>query len=455
MRRIAVAVGLAALSIAVRLPAVWQTPFSQDEVASARILSEPTLVGAIRHVVRTESTPPLWYVLGWLVHHAGVPTVDVRLLSVAFSAALVLIVLRIAELLVPLGYAAAAAALVSLGSELVYHGAELRSYELLALLSSVLVALLASELHVPRRRVEAAIAVTVAAGLLTHYFFGYSLLAALAWLWLDPRARAIRVRATAAACTGAVAFTPWLPAFVAQYRHDRFWWIGRYSTKLVVATPLRLYSPLGVRHVVLAALALALAAVGAVAVTRRSPVGGLVTACAFVPLAAAAAVWASGERTYAVRNLIEIAPCLAVLAVTGVALIPRPAGTTVAAGAVVAAGAAWWAQTSLPPPPYRAIAHALIAAGWRPADPIAVHGNFFSIRAPLEWYLPRGPLLDVSTPTKTPCATVFVITHTNSRTYSVTRARPGARLKHVTILATARAGACVRLSENPHLKPLT
>ena len=454
MRRIVVAAGLVALSIAARLPAVWQTPLSQDEVASARILSEPTLPGALRHVVRTESTPPLWYVLGWLVHHVGVPIVDVRLLSVAFAGALVLTVFRIAEMLAPLGYAAAAAVLVSLGSELVYHGAELRSYELLALLSSVLVMLLASELRAPRRRLEVAIAVTTAAGLLTHYFFGYSLLAALAWLWLDPRARAIRIRATTAACAGALAFIPWLPAFVAQYRHDRFWWIGRYSTKLVLATPLQLYAPLGVRHLALAGLALASAAVGAIAVARRSPVGGLVAAFAFVPLAAAAAVWASGQRTYAVRNLIEIAPCMAVLAVSGASLIPRPAGATAAAGAVAAAGVGWWAQASLPPPPYRTIANALIAAGWRPTDPIAVHGNFFSIRAPLEWYLPRAPLLDVSTPTKKPCATVFVITHSDGRT-SVTRARPGARLRHVTILATPRAGACVRLSDNPRLKPLT
>lgn len=444
--------GLVALAVAVRLPAVWRSPLSQDEVASARILSEPTLGGAIHHVVRTESTPPLWYVLGWLVHHAGVPIVEVRLLSVAFAAALVLLVFRLAEMIVPLPYAAAAAMCVSLGSELVYHGSELRSYELLALLCATLAILLAQELHSRRRRLEIAIAVTAAAGLLTHYFFGYSLLAALVWLWVDPRVRAIRIRVTGAFCAGALPFLVWLPAFITQYRHDRFWWIGRYSTDLVVVTPLRLFAPLGIRHVALGFFALATAVIGSIAAARKSPIGTLTVAFGFVPLAAAAAVWASGERTYAVRNLIEIAPSMSVLVVAGIGVVPWSFGMPLAVSAVAAVGVGWWIEASLPPPPYRQIARALVAQGWKPADPIGVHGNFFSIRAPLEWYLPRSPLLDVSTPTKKACAAVFVVTRADGRAV-VTRVRRGEPLRDVTLLAT-RAAGCVRLSENPRLRPL-
>ena len=34
--------------------------------------------------------------------------------------------------------------------------------------------------------------------------------------------------------------------------------------------------------------------------------------------------------------------------------------------------------------------------GWHPRDPVAVFGNFFDFRAPLEWYLPDQPVLAVS-----------------------------------------------------------
>jgi len=47
LRRNAPAAGLALLAAAVRLPGVWHNALSQDEVASARILQEPTFLGAV------------------------------------------------------------------------------------------------------------------------------------------------------------------------------------------------------------------------------------------------------------------------------------------------------------------------------------------------------------------------------------------------------------------------
>src|SRR5438552_19081261 len=85
-RRVVIVSGAVSLvAIGARLPGVYDQPFWQDEVASARILREPTLGGMLNHVARSESTPPLWYFLGWLVHRAAVPLQDERLLSVVFG----------------------------------------------------------------------------------------------------------------------------------------------------------------------------------------------------------------------------------------------------------------------------------------------------------------------------------------------------------------------------------
>jgi len=193
---------VALVAVAVRLPGVYTQAFWQDEVASARILNEPTLARMLAHVARTESTPPLWYALGWLLRQMGTPLQDVRLLSVAAGALLAALVVDVARRVVPLPLAAVAGLFVALGGQLVGHGQELRAYELLALLSLVFARCLLAEVDAPSRRRELALAATVAAGGLTHYFFAFSVLAALALLWFDRGARPVRRRATIAILAG-------------------------------------------------------------------------------------------------------------------------------------------------------------------------------------------------------------------------------------------------------------
>jgi hypothetical protein len=440
----------------VRLPGVWHNALSQDEVASARILGEPHFVGMLHHVVRTESTPPLWYTLGWLTHHLGVPVVDVRLLSVLFGGVLAALVYLVGRTVVRPSLAALAGALVAVGYEPVYHGSELRSYELLALLATVLCLVVLRFVDRPSPRLGVALGATVWAGLLTHYFFVYSVAAVLAWLWLDPAARSVRRRATVAIGVGGLLAAPWLPAFVAQYGHDRFWWIGGFKPRVVAVTPLRMFVPYAGQTLALAGAVLAVLAVGAV-LLARSHRGRLVALLAILPTAVAAAAWAGGERTYAVRNLIETAPFVAVTLTAPLAAVRRRAtiaavaATAVTAGAVVAVTPA-----TVPIPPYQRIARALVAEGWRPSDPVAVYGNFFSYRAPLEWYLPRQPLLDVSSLTSRACAAVFVVRRRGDDFQVEKLAHVRAvELRHATVLAALHAPPrCVRLSTNPRLEPL-
>ena len=87
---------VAVVAVAARLPGLFTQSLSQDEVASARIIGEPTFPGLLGHVARTESTPPLWYTLAWLAHRTGVPIQDVRLLSLAAGAGLAVLVVDLA-----------------------------------------------------------------------------------------------------------------------------------------------------------------------------------------------------------------------------------------------------------------------------------------------------------------------------------------------------------------------
>src|SRR5581483_3476938 len=349
----------------------------------------------------------------------------------------------------------AAGLVAALAYEPVVHGSQLRSYELLALLAALLGLLLVRSLRAPSRRLDIAVGATVWAGLLTHYFFVFSLAAVVVWLWVDPQARPLRRRATLAIASAGALAAPWLPAFVAQFRHDRYWWIPRFSARVVLVTPLRVFAPLGVRHLAAGVVVLGIACTGGWLLARSSAAGRLIVAMAALPILLAAVLWAGGMRIYAVRNLIETAPFVA-LAVAATVAPLRRAALPAAVAAVAAAGAVYLAVAARPPAQYGAIARALVADGWRPADPIAVFGNFFSFRAPLEWYLPHDPLLDVSSPTSADCPAVFVVQPNGAGSFTVDRLTGvPARVRHATVLASMHGASCVRLSHSPRLEPLT
>jgi hypothetical protein len=448
-RRVMLAVALVAT--AVRLPGVYTQAFWQDEVASARILNEPTFTGMLGHVARTESTPPLWYALGWLLRRAGTPLQDVRLLSVAAGALLAALVVDTARRVVPLPLAALAGLFVALGGELVAHGHELRAYELLALLSLVFARSLLLEVEAPSRRRELTLGAAVAAGGLTHYFFAFSVLAALGWLWLDRDVRAVRRRATRAILAGGLAAAIWGPVMLRQFHQERFWWIGPFRLRTMIAVPARLFTyAYGNTSVGLAlsVAALLLVAAGSMRLGRASAAGRLLAALALGPLAEAAAVWAGGMRIFALRNLIGIAPFVAVVAVAGLAAVPRRAAVAagVATAAFLVVPLTPFAGTRGGTPPYNTMALELVAEGWRPSEPVAVFGNFFLYRAPLEWYLPHQPVLDASRPLDGVCRTIFVIRGDEVARLQLRRPLEGDRqLRGATFLSSpADKSRCVR-----------
>lgn len=453
-------VGLVAA--AVRLPGVYTQAFWQDEVASARIVAEPTFGGMLAHVARTESTPPLWYALGWLLRQAGTPMQDVRLLSVAAGALLAVLVVDLARRFVSLPFAALAGLFVALGGELVGHGQELRSYELVALLAVVLARCLLAEVEAPSRRRELALGATVAAGGLTHYFFAFSVLAALAWLWLDRDVRAARRRATAAILVGGSVAAAWGPVMLTQFHQGRFWWIGPFRLRTVIAVPTRFftyaYSNTGA-GIAVSAVGLVLIAAGCARLSRASAAGRLVAALALAPVLEAAVVWAGGMRIFALRNLIGVAPFVAVAAAAALAAVPRRVALPawVAAATLLVLPFTPLTGSGGGTPPYDAMARALVAEGWTPSQPVAVFGNFYPYRAPLEWYLPHQPVLDVSVLSSRVCKTLFVLRGDDVQRVQLTvPIRADRALRGATILVDPRASpSCLRPIRTGHLASLS
>jgi hypothetical protein len=384
------AAGLGIATVLLRLPGALGSSFWQDEVASARIVQQPTLAAMVHRVVRTESTPPLWYGLAWATHRLGVSIHDVRLLSVAFDGLIVASIVVLASAVLGFELAVVAGGIAAVAAQLSAHGLELRAYELLALLALVFAVCLERALEKPTRQRLALVAVTVTAGLLTHYFFAFTVAAAILWLSFEPSARRARLRVLAAIVAGCCLAAPWTPWFLRQYRADHYSWIGTFSATGALATPLRLLAP------VLDSrpsewLLLLWIAVAAVVAARAGARARLIATLALVPILLAATTWALGVRVYAVRNLIETAPFLVVLVVLPLTRLRARVSLASAAAVLSIFVVAYTVNQFKADVPYKGLAAALVADGWQRSSPVAVVGGPHALTSPLEWYLPHAP----------------------------------------------------------------
>ena len=196
---------------------------------------EPTIGAAMGRVENTESTPPLWYGLAWLVEQAGLPVEAARGIGVVASALLAGLLVVYARRMLPLWAAGLAGLIVALAGQLVLRGAELRAYALYALLALAFAWLLERAAEKPSWGRLAALAGVAAAGLLTHYFFVFVALAAVAWLWTTPTFRASRLPVSVSLAAAVLPFLLWLPSLVQQVENQRFSWIGDFSLLKAVA----------------------------------------------------------------------------------------------------------------------------------------------------------------------------------------------------------------------------
>ncbi len=358
---------VAACAVAASLPGALDHALYGDEVASARIVSEPGLGRVITHVRRTESTPPAWYVLAWGVRKAGGGDVEsLRLLSVLFAAgAAALTAIWALRLLDDRLAAALAGLLVALGSVPVQYAEQLRAYALVVLMAVVFGMVLVEAALRPKPLLLVGLAAGAWIGALTHYFFFFFVVGAgLVWLWTARPRPVAAGRATVAIGVAMLAFAPWLAAFHEQEAHDRYLWIGGFDPTAVVKLPGELFfGPDGLLFGI-ARPAVTVALIGGVVVLRRQREGSAVVALGLLPIVAAAGLWAAGAPIFNERNMLPVVPFLAIaIAATLKELPPRLLTTGAAVGIAATVAGAAYAQATLGRVAYDSVARTITDFG--------------------------------------------------------------------------------------------
>jgi mannosyltransferase len=415
-----VAAGAAAVAAAATLPGAIDLPLWQDEVASARVLLEGTPAGVVDHVARTESTPPGWYLLAWLLREAGVSIEALRFVSVVLAAALAGLTVVYARRFLPLWLAGVAAILTALAWQTVIHGSEVRAYALLALLTLVFALLLERAAAQPSLSRLTALAACAAAGAYTHYFFVLGAVAGLVWLVLERELRPVALRVGGAVILGSATLLAWLPGLRDQVGAERFGWIDVFDPVKFLALPSALfwnpgsmYAELGTDPSVWEALAriaiLAGILLGSAVLWRLGSSARLCALLALVPVGISGIAWLAGLRIVTGRNLIGVTAFAAVALAAALLPLPRRAALAAAAAGVGLAVFSYVTSPMAERPDFDRVADALVAEGWKPGDPILVVGSLPDFRSPLEWYLPGDVILAEAAPAKT-CTTLFVVT---------------------------------------------
>ena len=397
------AAGAAALTALVNVPRAVGYSFWQDEVGAARVITEPGPISMLRHVVSTENHPPGFYALGWLLAQLGVPVVWDRTVSVLAAMVLSGLVVVYARRFVPLWGAALAGLATALGWQFWRHGWELRPYSLFALACLLLILALQWAAESPTRNRLAVLAVAVAAGTMTHFFFVFTLGAGVIWIML--RKAEVR-RLLVAIALGLLPLVAWLPAFYKQFHRGR---LG--GTDFSLHSMLESYAALFVRgdpNLLGALLVLGLVLFGAARLWRGSEAGRLCALAAVVPVVAASLVWLAGPDLFVVKNLLGAAPFAAVAVAAGLAALPRPVALAATAGAAVLLVASYVDTRGRIIPDYDRVADALVEEGWQEGDPILVFGPPYQLLHPLDWYLP-GSSLAIADWNGSSCERVYVV----------------------------------------------
>lgn len=427
-RSAALAAGLVLvlLAFAARVPGVGDALW-QDEIGTARVISEPTPGGALDRIVARESTPPAYYALAWGLDKgaeaAGLEPVQraeaVRTLSLVFGVGCTALTFLLALSLLPLCGAALAGLLTAFAAPLVLHGSELRAYSLLAFACVAFAVALERAAARPTYGRLALLAGATALGALTHYFFLTALVAGIVWLVVSVRVRAVAGRVGTALAIGLVPLAAWAPYFLRQYEHGVYgtsrpfsaWRFLDFLPSLFVPQPVIIDVGVAVSAV------LALPVLAAAVLLLRRPEGRLCALFVLVPfLGVTVFATLSEERVFNTRNLIGIAPFAAIALAWGCASLPWRRVSYAAgalAGALVVAGFAY-GEVGLGRTPYHRIAEELLAQGLRPDEAIVWFGNYDGV-VPVSWYLTRTkpadawPRIVLAEATKRACTGVAVL----------------------------------------------
>lgn len=206
-----------AVAAALRFPFLGHASLWFDEIYTRSVLAESSIAGVWRHVQQTESTPPLYYLIGWLVgaHSAAAMR---AIPASALTAAVPVTYLAFRR---PLSQPAAlaAAVIVAVSPMLVIYSTDARSYGLLVFTGLLSVWGFTAVLERPSRGRYVLWALACVACIWTHYFGGFLVLAEGAiLLW---RRRSERLATLGWLLAVAICTAPLVPLVSSQANSER------------------------------------------------------------------------------------------------------------------------------------------------------------------------------------------------------------------------------------------
>lgn len=201
-------IALTAAALIIRSVTLTQQSFWLDESYTVHLVRLP-LATMLSTIPRTESTPPVYYVLAWLWTHVfGSGEGGLRSLSAVVGTATVFAGGRLAERLAGTRAALIAAALLAVSPLLVWFSQEARAYALAGLLSTLALICLLDHARSGHNAPLAGWAITAALALATHYFTAFVILPGALWLLRTRRGQRAALAALGAVFATAVALVP-------------------------------------------------------------------------------------------------------------------------------------------------------------------------------------------------------------------------------------------------------
>lgn len=216
--------GLVVLGAALRFATIDLQSYRYDEAVTVARVLHPSFFDTFAAVPRSESTPPLYYLVAWFWSQPfGTGEIWMRSLSALAGTTSILVVYLAARAL-PLSRRAAliAAAAVAVNPVLIWFSQDARAYSLVFLLTALSFLFFARARRSQSRRDLAWWAVFSALALATHYFAGFVVIAEAALLWRRPNRRAVAVALLPVLAMGALL----LPIAIEQRDHAHAAWIA-------------------------------------------------------------------------------------------------------------------------------------------------------------------------------------------------------------------------------------
>lgn len=272
--------------------------------------------------LRQDGAPPLYYLLlrAW-TEVFGTGTVAVRMLSVALTGVALLLAGRVGARLSGRAGARAAVAVLAALPWTMRFGSETRMYELVVVLVLAGVLALLAVVRSGSRGATAALALTSAALLYTHYWALFLLASTGAAALLALRRERLRgpaLRVLLALVGAGVLFAPWLPTFAFQAGHTGAPWAYPVTLFEVLRTP-RYWGAGGSAPRTLLGALLVLLIVLAVRRRRDARPAAIVTVLTL--LLAFTSVYVGGGA-YTDRYTAIVVPLVALLAAGGALQLP-------------------------------------------------------------------------------------------------------------------------------------